>query len=60
LLLLARALGVRGHLAEGSTVLTRALSLDPSDVEALELMATFCKVMAAGKSEPLFASQHRE
>ena len=46
LLLLARALGVRGHLAEGWTVLTRALSLDPTDVEAVELMATFRKAMA--------------
>ena len=57
LLLLARALGVRGNLAEGSTLITRAISLDPSDVEALELMATFRKVMAAGKSERLFDPQ---
>ena len=45
LLLLARALGVRGDLAEGNTVVTRALSLDPTSVEATELMATFREVM---------------
>lgn len=48
LLLLARALGARGHLAEGKTVVTRALSLDPTSVEAVELMATFRAVMEAG------------
>jgi cytochrome c-type biogenesis protein CcmH/NrfG len=48
LLLLARALGVGGNLAEGWEVITRARSLDPSDVEAAELMATFRKVMAEG------------
>jgi len=47
LLLLARALGVRGDLGEGHTVITRALSLDPTNVEALELMATFREVMGA-------------
>jgi len=49
LLILARALGVRGHLAEGRDVVTRALSLDPSDVEAVALMATFRAAMAEGK-----------
>jgi len=48
LLLLARALGVRGNLVEGWEVITRALSLDSSNDEAVELMATFRKVMAAG------------
>jgi hypothetical protein len=48
LLILARALGVRGHLAEGRDVVTRALSLDPSDVEAAALMATFRAAMADG------------
>jgi hypothetical protein len=46
LLLLARALGVRGDLAEGSALITRALGLDPQNVEAAELMATFREVMA--------------
>lgn len=46
--LLARALGVRGHLAEGYEVITRALSLDPTDVEAMELVATFRTAMAEG------------
>jgi hypothetical protein len=45
LLLLARALGVRGDLTEGKTVVTRALSLDPASVEATELLATFREVM---------------
>jgi hypothetical protein len=48
LLLLARALGVRGNLSEGWDVVTRALNLDASDNEAVELMATFRRVMAAG------------
>jgi hypothetical protein len=48
LLLLARALGVRGSLVEGWEVIIRALRLDSSDDEAVELMATFRKVMAAG------------
>jgi hypothetical protein len=47
LLLLARGLGVRGDLAEGKTVITRLLSLDPTDVEAIELLATFRRVMEA-------------
>ena len=47
-LLLARALGVRGHLAEGYEVITHALSLDPTDVEAMELMATFRRAIAEG------------
>jgi cytochrome c-type biogenesis protein CcmH/NrfG len=47
LLLLARGLGVRGDLAEGRTVITRALSLDPAHVEATELLATFRKAMDA-------------
>ena len=51
LMLLARALGVRGSLAEGSDVATRAVSLDPMNVEAKELMATFRTVMGAGKSQ---------
>lgn len=41
LLLLARALGVRGDLAEGCEFVTRALSLDPANAEAMNLMATF-------------------
>jgi hypothetical protein len=47
LLLLARALGVRGDLVEGWDVISRARSLDPSHVEAAELMATFRQVMGA-------------
>jgi hypothetical protein len=46
LLLLARALGVRGDLAEGWAVISHALALHPTDVEAIELMATFRKVIA--------------
>jgi hypothetical protein len=52
LLLLARALGVRGNLTEGWEVIARARSLDPSDVEAAELMATFRRVVAAGNRRP--------
>ena len=46
--LLARALGVRGDLAEGYEVISHALSLDPTDVEAMELVATFRTAMAEG------------
>lgn len=46
--LLARALGVRGNLVEGWEVINQALSLDPRDVEAMELEATFRTVMATG------------
>jgi tetratricopeptide (TPR) repeat protein len=45
LLLLARALGVGGHLAEGEAVVTRALSLQPANAEAAELRTTFRTVM---------------
>ena len=48
LVLLARALGVRGHLTEGQKVLARALSENPADGEAVELMATFRQAAAAG------------
>src|SRR5688572_9612281 len=51
LLLLARAFGVRGDLAEGSEIVTRALSLDPANVEAMELTAAFRKVMARGTAD---------
>jgi hypothetical protein len=47
-LLLARALGVGGNLAEGSALITRALNVDPRNLEAAELMATFRKVMDSG------------
>jgi hypothetical protein len=48
LLLLARALGVRGNFAEGEAVVARALSLYPTNAEAMELQNTFRAVKDAG------------